>query len=120
MDIAPTPIDQTLFPPNLSFEIDDITLGLGHFAGKIDFVHMRCVTGGIPDMDKTLQDLQLCLKPGGLLIVVDGDKGILREDRKAFIPLMRVPGDGGPEVTEVSEQGSWLWRLFWGGLIPMS
>jgi hypothetical protein len=71
-------------------------------------------------MDKTLQDLQLCLKPGGLLIVVDGDKGTLREDRKAFIPLMRVPGDGGPEVTGVSEQGSWFSRLFWGGLIPLS
>jgi SAM-dependent methyltransferase len=115
VDIAPTPIDSSVFPPNLSLEIDDITLGLGHFAGQIDLVHMRCVSGGIRDIDKTLQELQQCLKPGGLLIVVDGDgRAVLSEDRKTIIPFMRLPGDGGPEVTGASERGSWLRRLLFG------
>jgi SAM-dependent methyltransferase len=107
-------MDQASFPPNLSLEIDDITLGMSHFANSMDLVHMRCVSGGIRDMDKTLQELQLCLKPGGLLLVVDGDRSLLKEDRKTIIPLMWLPGDGGPELTGVSEEGSWFRRLFWG------
>jgi SAM-dependent methyltransferase len=107
-------MDSGSFPPNLSLEIDDITLGLRHFAGQIDLVHMRCVSGGIHDIDKTLWELQQCLKPGGLLIVVDGDPSILSEDRKTIFPFIRLPGDGGPEVTGVSEQGSWFRRFLWG------
>ena len=107
-------MDQTSFPPNLSLEIDDITLGLDHFEAQFDLVHMRCVSGGIRDIDKTLVDLQKCLNPGGLLIVVDGDASVLSEDRKTIIPFIRLPGDGGPEMTAVSTQGSWIRRILWG------
>jgi SAM-dependent methyltransferase len=114
IDVSPTPIDEASFPPNLSLEIYDINLGLSHLDGQIDLLHMRCVAGGIYDMGKTLQDLQRCLKPGGLLLVVDGDVSTLCEDRKTILPLKRLHDDGGPEITGVSEQGSWFRRLFWG------
>jgi len=67
-------------------------------------------------MAQTLQELQKCLKPGGLLLVVDGDVCTLCEDRKTIMPLKRLPSDGGKEVTGVSDQGSWFRRLFWGVL----
>lgn len=120
VDVAPTPMDRTSFPPNLSLEIDDITLGLDHFAEQIDLVHMRCVAGGLRDIDQTMSDLQKCLKPGGLLLIVDGDVSVLGEDRKTVLPFIRLPGDGGPEVTGTSEQGSWFRRLAWGGSSSLS
>jgi SAM-dependent methyltransferase len=117
IDVAPTPIDEASFPPNLSLEVYDINLGLSHFEGQIDLLHMRCVAGGIHDMTQMLQELQRCLKPGGLLLVVDGDVSTLCEDRKTVMPFKRLPDDGGPEVTGVSEQGSWFGRVFWGECI---
>ncbi|KIM25818.1 hypothetical protein M408DRAFT_330998 [Serendipita vermifera MAFF 305830] len=113
VDLAPPPIDRTSLPPNLSLEIDDVNHGLGHFAGEFDLVHMRCVSGGITNIDQTLLDLQKCLRPGGVLLIVDGDPSLLSEDRKAIQLFKRLPGDGGPEVTSVSEQGSWFQRLLW-------
>jgi hypothetical protein len=114
IDVAPTPIDEASFPPNLSLEIYDINLGLSRFEGQIDLLHMRCVAGGIHDMVWMLQELQRCLKPGGLLLIVDGDVSTLCEDRKTIMPLKRLPDDGGPDVTGVSDQGSWFRRVFWG------
>lgn len=113
VDLAPPPIDQTSFPPNLSLEIDDVNFGLRHFAGQFDLVHMRCVSGGLANIDQTILDLQECLRPGGLLLIVDGDIALLNEDRKTIHPFIRLPEDGGPEITAVSEQGSWLRRLIW-------
>ena len=113
VDVAPTPIDQSSFPPNLSLEIDDITLGLSHFAGQFDLVHMRCVAAGLFDYHKTMEEVQLCVKPGGLVLIVDGEITFQAEDRTKMVPFIRLPGDGGPEVTSVSERGSWFRRLIW-------
>ncbi|KIM25817.1 hypothetical protein M408DRAFT_204621 [Serendipita vermifera MAFF 305830] len=113
VDLAPPPVDRTSLPPNLSLEIDDVNYGLRHFSDQFDLVHMRCVSGGITNIDQTLLDLQNCLRPGGVLLIVDGDISILSEDRKTLQPFKRLPGDGGPEVTSVSEQGSWFRRLLW-------
>lgn len=110
-------MDQSSFPPNLSLEIDDITLGLSHFTGQFDLVHMRCVAAGLSDIHKTMEDVQLCVKPGGLVLIVDGEITIQAEDRRKIVPFKRLPGDGGPEVTSVSEDGSWFRRLIWGGLL---
>jgi hypothetical protein len=47
VDLAPTPIDQSLIPPNLSFEIDDVNAGLEHFHEEMDIIHMRLVNSWI-------------------------------------------------------------------------
>lgn len=109
VDVAPTPVDQSLFPPNLTFEIDDINLGLTHFHGQFDVIHMRCVNTGITDIDRTFVDLQQCLKPGGLLIIVDGDIWIGAEDKETVVKNAKVEGDG--DVSGVSEDGSWFRRF---------
>ena len=114
IDLAPVPIDPSSFPPNLSFQIYDVNSGLGHLEGQIDLVQMRCMSSGLKDVEKTGVEMQRCLKPGGLLLAIEGDKALLNEERKTITPMMRLPGDGGAEITSVSEQGSWFRRMIWG------
>lgn len=73
IDLAPTPLDVANFPPNLQMEISDINDGLTHCFQSYDLVHMRFVLSGITNFENTLRDLQLCLKPGGVLLIVGGD-----------------------------------------------
>ncbi|KAG8825270.1 hypothetical protein FRC17_008769, partial [Serendipita sp. 399] len=110
IDLAPTPLDTSFFPPNLSFEIDDINLGLVHLRDSFDLIHMRCVMGGIKDMRKTLEEIQACLKPGGMLVVIDGDYRLYK-DTTTIYPLAKLPGDAN--VSGVSEDGSWMSRVMW-------
>lgn len=72
---------------------------------------MRCVMSGIKDMAATLKDLELCLKPGGLLVVIDGDYPY-EESREGYAKLARLDGDG--DVSGTSEKGSWLRRMMFG------
>ncbi|KAG8825269.1 hypothetical protein FRC17_008768 [Serendipita sp. 399] len=110
VDLAPTPMDQATFPPNLSFEIDDINLGLVHFRDSFDLIHMRCVSGGINNLRKSLEEIQACLKPGGILVVIDGDYRLCK-DMDTIYPVAKLPGDA--DVCGVSEDGSWMSRVMW-------
>lgn len=47
VDLVPPPLDPEQLPDNFRVEIDDINLGLAHFYGKFDVVHMRDVYLGI-------------------------------------------------------------------------
>lgn len=105
VDLVPTPIDQSLFPPNLRFEIDDINQGLSHFHDQFDLVHIRCVGGGIHDYRATMEDVQQCLKPGGLAIFIGGDGTLYSEDRLHAAKFPTVDSDN---------EGSWLRKLSWG------
>lgn len=111
MDLVPVPLDSATFPPNIRFEVDDVNHGLRHFAGQFDLVQARSVTIGIKDAPKTIKDLQLCLKPGGLLLLIEGDTDMWGEDYRK-LPMAKVDGDG--DVSGVSETGSWFQRLHWG------
>ncbi|PVG03326.1 hypothetical protein CPB86DRAFT_793754 [Serendipita vermifera] len=110
IDLAPPPVDAGEIPSNVQFEIDDVNFGLSHFYDQFDLIHTRCISAGINDMDKTMRELQLCLKPGGLLLIVDGDINF-RETRDRLIPLAKLPEDG--DVDSVSEDGSWTRRIVW-------
>ncbi|CAG8654539.1 12760_t:CDS:2, partial [Acaulospora colombiana] len=108
VDVAPPPMDTGVLPPNLQFEIDDINLGLSHFYDQYDVVHVRCVSGGIKDMDRTIVEYQKCLKPGGVLLIIEGDYNI-HETKEKPARLKRLPGD--PDVSGVCDNGSWLRRM---------
>jgi hypothetical protein len=41
VDLAPVPMDQSLYPSNLRFEIDDVNHGLTHFYNNFDLIHFR-------------------------------------------------------------------------------
>lgn len=112
IDLAPAPLDPALVPANLQFSVDDINNGLEHLYGQFDLVHSRCIMTGISDPEKTISELQMCLKPGGLLLIIEGDKELLHEDRTTTVKMARVDGD--EDVSGVSEEGSWFERSIWG------
>ena len=60
-------------PPNLRFEVDDVTLGLEHFRGDFDMVHIRHICSGIRDYHKLIDDTALALRPDGLAEFVEND-----------------------------------------------
>lgn len=92
-------------------EIDDINLGLSHFYDQYDLVHMRLVRAGLTDNAKTITELERCLKPGGVLIVIEADSEFADADFKK-IKMAKVEGD--EDVSGVSETGSWFTRMHWG------
>lgn len=108
VDLSPTPLDEARVPRNVCFEIDDVNDGLGHYHGQFDVIHMRGVMTGIKDIEKTVEALQLCLKPGGLLILMCGDLRLYGED---LIHAAKIPDleKDGPD-----SEGSWTHKIVWG------
>jgi SAM-dependent methyltransferase len=105
VDLAPSPVDRSECPDNLSFEIDDVNHGLEHFHGRFDIVHVRNVGAGIRDFGKMMQDAERCLKPGGLVIFMGADRTLWSEDR--------LKGAKFP-VDDSDTTGSWTRKLVWG------
>jgi hypothetical protein len=73
IDLAPVPIEPDKIPPNCHFEVDDVTSGLTHLHGQLDFIWVRAISMGIKDARKTFNDVAQCLKPGGLVIWSEAD-----------------------------------------------
>lgn len=69
-----------------------------------DLIHMRFVAGGCTQFIKTLDDIQACLKPGGLFILIDSTGDLLAEDG---VSLLRMKSMKNPV-------GSRLRRMFFG------
>lgn len=65
-------------PPNCHFECDDVNQGLDHYKNHFDVIHLRCVSAGIKDGQAFFYEVYDLLRPGGLLLVVDGN-GMHRE-----------------------------------------
>jgi hypothetical protein len=66
---------------------------------------------GITDMDKTINDLQLCLKPGGLLILMCADIRLYGEDRLHAATIPDSVNEG------FNAKGSWARKIVWGASI---
>ncbi|PVF94109.1 hypothetical protein CPB86DRAFT_876622 [Serendipita vermifera] len=106
VDIFPPPVYPATH--NLHFDICDVNLGMTRFHEQFDVVHARGVGGGIKDIDLSIVEFQKCLKPGGILFIMDGDM-IFYENRDKPVRMKKLPGD--PDVDGVSEDGSWLQRI---------
>jgi trans-aconitate methyltransferase len=115
VDAAPSLLDTGTFPPNLTFEVDDVNLHLNHFHGDkgFDLIHMRMAQSGIKNLDTMFIDLQHCLKPGGLLIIIDMPPYLWDQTRNV-IPMARLPTDDDTDTDALSETGSWLARFLFG------
>ena len=60
-------------PSNLRFEVDDVSLGLEHFSGDFDVVHIRHICSGVRDYHRLIDDTALALRPNGLAEFVEND-----------------------------------------------
>jgi ubiquinone/menaquinone biosynthesis C-methylase UbiE len=108
VDIASNSLNPALLPPNLRYEIHDINKGLRKYYNKFDVVQVRCVLFAIHDFKKALKNIQLCVKPGGLVIHIEADIDYRVEDR---IHSMKIadPTKEGPDT-----DGSWIKKVSWG------
>ncbi|KIP12259.1 hypothetical protein PHLGIDRAFT_328195 [Phlebiopsis gigantea 11061_1 CR5-6] len=100
MDLVPPRIAGEL-PQNCRFEIDDANLGFFHYRGTFDVVHARAIAMGIKDYPALLKDLAQTLRPGGMIILGDGEMQLYDEERR---PLSYSEADA-----------SWTQRVFFAG-----
>lgn len=113
VDLSPVPLDNTAecIPPNCRFELDDIGLGLSHFYQQFDLINARFVGAGLRNFRKTLEDVEKCLKPGGMIIWMDGDYDLYRGDANGnvrdYVPFA-VDGSAA------ASGRSWLSRMIYG------
>lgn len=103
VDIAPIPLREDQLPPNGEFEVDDIMMGLGHFANRFDIVHLRCLGGGLPDYNQGITYAAQCVKPGGMLLVIDFDLQLCAED---MVTTQKM-------ATPNQRDGSWYQRYMY-------
>ncbi|CAG8742263.1 6292_t:CDS:2, partial [Acaulospora colombiana] len=55
------------------------------------------------DFAKSKVEIEKCLKPGGLMLWIDGDYHVISEDPHVYIPL----------ASEINPEGCYLGRMFW-------
>lgn len=101
VDLTPCPLRPDT-SANCTFELDNVDLGLSHFFDQFDVVHARCIALGISDYRRMIEEAVLCLKPGGMLVLVELDWQVYEEDKK-------TPAS---EFSEASLNGSALQRIF--------
>ncbi|KAJ7185297.1 hypothetical protein C8R46DRAFT_376111 [Mycena filopes] len=67
------PMQCLTMPDNCRSEVDDINLGLEHFYGKFNVVHVRLISAGIQDYVNFIDQVSHVLRPNGLLDMVEFD-----------------------------------------------
>ncbi|KAG8925140.1 hypothetical protein FRC01_010623, partial [Tulasnella sp. 417] len=90
VDLAPANLASPP-PPNCRFECDDVNLGLLHYKGAFDVVHVSSVAQGIVNYRKMLDEIAEILRPGGVFLAADGDMRLWDENQQ-LVPF-RAEGD---------------------------
>jgi len=72
---------------------------------------LACIVGsGLKDFLKALSDVEKCLKPGGLVLVLDVDYDMLATTSFTY---------SRPPASELNPEGAWLVRILYGWyLVP--
>lgn len=83
-------IERTEIPSNLRFEIDDVSLGLEHFAGEFDVIHAKHISSGIKDYYRLINDVSLALRPRGLADFTECDWRLYDINKK---PIMATKSE---------------------------
>lgn len=74
-----SPVQPTMVPRNVKFEVDDVEAPWTH-PKKFDYIHCRFMAGAIADWPKLVQTCYDNLNPGGIVEFQDGDFLIYSED----------------------------------------
>ncbi|KAJ3559010.1 hypothetical protein NM688_g597 [Phlebia brevispora] len=69
-------------PLNCRSEVDDINLGLQHFQGDFNVVHVRLISSGIRDYKRLIDDIALTVRPAGLIDLTEFDFRVYGPDKK--------------------------------------
>ncbi|KAG8868469.1 hypothetical protein FRC20_003315 [Serendipita sp. 405] len=101
VDLAPVPMDREAIPANYRFEIDNINLGLAHFHGQFDVIHIRLVGSGLKNFKDRMRDIHRCLKPGGIVLWIDADFDFYSTEKFEY----HLP------ATDDNPGGSWTQRI---------
>ncbi|KAF8610154.1 S-adenosyl-L-methionine-dependent methyltransferase [Ceratobasidium sp. AG-I] len=80
-------------PPNCRFELDDFNLGLSHYHGMFDVAHARSCGHGVASFEHFINDIGLCLRPGGVILIIEGDLTVCSHLKQ---PQAIANGDGDP------------------------
>ncbi|KAL2157329.1 hypothetical protein VTH06DRAFT_6267 [Thermothelomyces fergusii] len=75
-----SPIQPGWVPPNVFFEIEDLTQAWTFAANSFDFVHMRYLFGSVEDWTRLFREAYRVLKPGGWIESFEPDAEIFAED----------------------------------------
>ena len=78
VDISP-PQPQWV-PPNLKFEVDDVTQEWTWAPKSFDYVHMRWLVGAIPDWNVLFKQVYGVVKPGGYFESKESSPAITSDD----------------------------------------
>ncbi|EMR61965.1 putative methyltransferase domain-containing protein [Eutypa lata UCREL1] len=78
VDISPP--QPNWVPPNLKFEVDDVTLEWTYAPDSFDYVHMRWLVGAIPDWDELFREIYKVVKPGGYFESKESSSVITSDD----------------------------------------
>lgn len=88
VDLVPPKIQESdVVPENCRFELDDANLGFVHYRESFDVVHARAVALGIRDFPAFIGELASTLRPGGVLLLGDGEMQ-LYDDQKQALPFI--------------------------------
>ncbi|OTA98100.1 hypothetical protein M426DRAFT_326256 [Hypoxylon sp. CI-4A] len=67
-------------PPNLRFEVDDVTQPWTYEPSSFDYIHMRWLVGAIPDWTSLYREVYTALKPGGYFESKEASSSIQSDD----------------------------------------
>jgi hypothetical protein len=107
IDLAPVPLQPENIPSNCRFELDDVSLGLGHLQDQFDVVFARMIGVGLKDFRKTLSDVEGCLRPGGIVMWLEPD----------FDFYSGWPAVYRPFWSGQNPNGSYIVRMIHGGFV---
>ena len=113
IDLAPTPdIPQTVDLTSVHLFQEDVNVSIDDHEGAYDLVHLRLALAGISDISRFLPKLKRCLRSGGILLIVDMMEGVWDVDDMSRVKMAKAEGE--TELTDATEDGSWLARLIHG------
>ncbi|KAI1174817.1 S-adenosyl-L-methionine-dependent methyltransferase [Nemania sp. FL0916] len=100
VDISPS--QPQWIPPNLKFEIDDVTQPWTYTPNSFDYIHMRWLIGAIPDWYALFREVFLALKPGGIFESKESSCIIQSDD--ATVPFGSAMDQWGRVFTEAGRK----------------
>ncbi|CEL55224.1 hypothetical protein RSOLAG1IB_01232 [Rhizoctonia solani AG-1 IB] len=93
----------------LEFPHAEFNLGMSHYHGMFDVIHARSSANGVINFREFINDMGLCLRPGGLILVIEGDLQLFSYTRE---PQEIAYGDG-------DRNRSWMARMLFEAFTTM-